>query len=189
MVIQAAGHRILCKVEINFKKSMSGRGGIRGRRRISAEVIRQVMGESEENEEVECLVVARSLWLRGRAPSEASDFTEENLDQMIRRIASSPSEPLSLEEEGLLPRPESPHQAEQPVQAEPIAPSQEVREVRPKRSREWCMEQVRQQIASKARTPGYWGKTAAKAGRCGYCVGEGHNYFNCPIRINKNKKK
>ncbi|XP_051162165.1 uncharacterized protein LOC127282123 [Leptopilina boulardi] len=114
---------------------MSGRGAMRGRRRINAKVIRQVFG-GDENKEVECLVVARSLWLRGRAPSEASDFTEEDLNQMIRRMANSPSQLLSLQEEGLLPRPESPQQAEQPeqveqpVQAEHIAPTHEDREVR-----------------------------------------------------------
>lgn len=131
---------------------------------------------------MECLAVARSLWIRGRFPSEALSFTEEDLDKMIQLIANSPSEPLSVEEERVLPRPES------PIQAEQAALYVERPEGPIPRSREWCMEQMRLQIASKAKTPGYWERTEARRGRCGYCRQPGHSYFSCLERQqNQNK--
>lgn len=159
---------------------MSGRGALRGRRRIDARIIRQSLNPEEEA--VEELLVARSLWTRGRFPSEASSFTKEDLDMIIRSIAESPSESLTQEEESYLPRPESPKPVEHPIQAEQVAPNQTQPSAPIPRTREWCIAQMKEQIASKAKTPGYWGKTAKRAGRCGFCFQKGHDYHHCPSR-------
>ncbi|XP_051164953.1 uncharacterized protein LOC127283885 [Leptopilina boulardi] len=162
---------------------MSGRGSLRGRRRIDA---RRLLRTREEDEasEVETWVAARSLTTRGRLPSEASSFDERDLDHMIQVIANTPTVRLTEEEEQYLPRLEGPPDVNRPSQAEPRAPPTSEECTTP-RSREWCMEQVRQQIASKAKTPTYWGKTKFRRGRCGFCLQTGHNYHSCPKHYEK----
>lgn len=135
-----------------------------------------------EEEAVEELVVARSLWMRGRFPSETSSFTKENLNLIIRSIAENTFEPLTQEEESFLPRPESPQPEEQPIQAEQVAPQQPQPSASIPRTREWCIAQMKEQIASRTKTPTYWGKTAKRAGRCGFCFQRGHDFHHCLSR-------
>ncbi|XP_043468370.1 uncharacterized protein LOC122502402 [Leptopilina heterotoma] len=156
------------------------RGTIRGRRRLDVDRILS-SARCLEEPEVDNLVCARHLFLNGRFPSQESLFTEDDIDKIRRSIASSPHLRLTDEEEKLLPRPEDPQVEIPGLVYQPICEPVEAGPSRPQfPPNHWVLE-MKKQIASRAKTPSYWGKTKARRGKCGKCLQTGHAYHECPL--------
>lgn len=105
--------------------------------------------------------------------SSGTSFHSEDLEVIRQKIASRPSVPLTTEEEQFLPRADDPRavipvpdpQAGQIVPSSQAGSSAEIHQAGPsvpaQEPNRW-VEQVWKQIACKAKTPTYWGKTKAR---------------------------
>lgn len=143
------------------------------------------------------LVAARRLLVQCRYSSStsAASFNSGDLEALRQEIASRPSVPLTAEEKQFLPRaagsqvetfdpeprpePSIPSpQAGSSAQSDQAGPSVPVPV-----PNKWVLE-VQKQIASRAKTPAYWGKAEAMAYRCGFCKQLGHGYHYCPRQKN-----
>ncbi|XP_043475938.1 uncharacterized protein LOC122507342 [Leptopilina heterotoma] len=159
------------------------RGTMRGRRRISEEIL---LGPRrlDYEEEVDCWVTARHLLTRGRFPYQDSLFSESDLEEIRRSIGQAVPIRLSPEEEIFLPRVESPEPAPHEDWAlRPQSTPNNLPEAGP--SLHGPQPALKKSLAQnptypRINKPKYWGVDKARRGICGKCHQPGHGYLSCP---------